>query len=116
MLNITERRARGVTILDLEGNLIMGGGSAYLRDTVRRLIVEGKQKILLNFAEVKYVDSSGIGELVSASVALRRDGGQLKLMNVSEKVEEVMSLSSVLSIFEVYGDESEALKRHSSTA
>jgi anti-sigma B factor antagonist len=116
MINITERRARDVTILDLEGNLIMGGGSALLRDTIRRLIEAGEKKILLNFAGVKYIDSSGIGEMVSASVALRRDGGHLKLMNIPPKVDEVLALSSVLSIFEVYDNESEALKKYASTA
>jgi anti-anti-sigma factor len=111
MLNITERAAGDAAILDLDGNIIMGGGSAQLRDTVRRLIQEGKEKIILNLAGVKYIDSSGVGELVSTSVALNRVGGQLKLLNMPEKVEEVMALSSLLSIFEVYEDEQKALSK-----
>lgn len=110
MLNITEREAGDAAILDLDGNIIMGGGSARLRETVRRLIQEGKEKIILNLAGVKYIDSSGVGELVSSSVALNRAGGQLKLLNLPEKVEEVMALSSLLSIFEIYEDESKALQ------
>jgi anti-anti-sigma factor len=116
MLNITERRHKDVTILDLEGNVIIGGASAELRNTIRRLIEAERKNLLLNFSDVKYIDSSGIGELVSGSVALNREGGHLKLMNLSEKVAEVMALSSLLSIFEVYDDESEALEDYSSDA
>ena len=111
MLNISERQAGDSVILDLEGNIIMGSGSAQLRDSIRRLIQEGKEKIILNLAGVKYIDSSGVGELVSSSVALNRVQGQLKLLNLPEKVEEVMALSSLLSIFEVYDDESEAVSK-----
>lgn len=109
MLNINEREAGDAAILDLDGNIIMGSGSAQLRDIIRRLIQEGKEKIILNLAGVKYIDSSGVGELVSGSVALNRVGGQLKLLNMPPKVEQVMALSSLLSIFEVYEDESKAL-------
>lgn len=110
MLKINERQAGAVTILDLEGNVIMGGGSQLLRDTIRRLIEEGKKQVLLNFGDVKYIDSSGIGELVSGLVALNREGGQLRLFNLTERVEEVMTLSSLLSLFEIFKDEAKALE------
>jgi anti-sigma B factor antagonist len=109
LLNITERQVQGVAILDLEGNLIMGGGSTLLRDAIRRLIAEGKKNILLNFGGIKYVDSSGIGELVSGLVAISREEGHLKLSNLTERIEEVMTLSSLRSLFEIYSDESQAL-------
>lgn len=109
MLSITEREVGDVTILDLEGSLIMGGGATVLRETISRLIEAGKKKLLLNFAGTKYVDSSGIGELVSSVVAVNREDGQLKLFNLTERVEEVLSLSSLLSLFEVYTDEAQAL-------
>lgn len=109
LLNITERQAGDVTILDLDGNIIMGVGSVLLRDEIRRLIKEGKEKVLLNFAGIKYMDSSGIGELVSGLVAINRAGGQLRLFNLTERIEEVMSLSSLLSLFEIYDDEQQAL-------
>lgn len=111
MLNIREREAGDAAILDLDGNIIMGSGSTQLRDIIRRLIEEGKEKIILNLAGVKYIDSSGVGELVSGSVALNRVGGQLKLLNLPQKVEEVMALSSLLSIFDIYEDESKALAK-----
>jgi anti-sigma B factor antagonist len=109
LLNINERQAGDVTILDLDGSLIMGGGATVLRDAIQRLSEAGKTKALLNFAGIKYVDSSGIGELVSSLVTLNRDDGQLKLLNVTGRVEEVLSLSSLLSLFEVYDDEALAL-------
>ena len=109
MLNITERQKAETTILDLEGNIILGGGSKRLGTEVRRLIAEGKTDILLNFAGVKYLDSSGVGELISLSAALSQNNGSLKLSNLPGKVEEVLTLSSVLPMFETYKDESEAV-------
>lgn len=111
MLDIKERRAGDVTILDLEGSIIMGGGSARLRETVRRLIGENRKNLVLNLADVKYIDSSGVGELVSSSVALGRASGYLKLSNVHGKVEEVLTLSSLLPFFEMYEGEGVSTRR-----
>lgn len=108
-LSIAERRVKGVTILDMEGNVIMGGGSARLRDAIQRLKDEGRAKILLNLARVKYMDSSGVGELVAGLKLLGEAGGHLKLLNPPERVEQVLALSSVLSMFEIYADETRAL-------
>ena len=110
LLNITERQKDDVSILDLEGNVIMGGGSALLRETIRRLVGQGKNRILLNFGEVKYLDSSGIGELMASLVSLNRQGGQLGFCNLTERVTEVMELSSLISIFEIFDSEDAALK------
>lgn len=109
MLNITERQAGDVTILDLEGSLIMGGGATALRDALRLLIEAGHKQVLLNFAGVKYLDSSGIGELVSSLVTFNREDGQLKLFNLTGRIGEVLTLSSLLSLFEVYDNEEKAL-------
>lgn len=109
MVNINEREAGGVTVLDLEGNIIMGGGSDRLGAELRRLAAEGRRRVLLNFDGVKYLDSSGVGELVSGSQALAKSGGSLRFLNLSPKVREVMALASMLSLFEVYDDEKEAL-------
>ena len=106
MLDIKERQTGDVTILDLEGSIIMGGGSARLRETVRRLIGQDRKNVVLNLADVKYIDSSGVGELVSSSVALGRASGYLKLSNLHGKVEEVLTLSSLLPFFELYEGES----------
>lgn len=110
MLDITERQLNGTTVLDLEGNVIMGGGSKRLAEEVRRLKSAGNTNVLLNFANVKYLDSSGVGELLSLSDALSRAEGSLKLANLSPKVEEVLTLSGVLPIFDIYEDEDAALE------
>lgn len=109
MLDITERQTDGVTILDLTGNVIMGGGSRRLGEDVRRLTEAGNTNVLLNFAGVKYLDSSGVGELVALSDVVSRAEGTLKLSNLPPKVEEVLTLSGVLPIFDIYDDERHAL-------
>jgi anti-sigma B factor antagonist len=110
MLDINERQTNGVMILDLKGNIIMGGGSKRLGEDVRRLTETGKAKVLLNFSGVKYLDSSGVGELVALSDAISRAEGSLKLSNLPPKVEEVLTLSGVLPIFDIYDDERHALQ------
>lgn len=109
MLDITTRQLNDVTILDLTGNVIMGGGSRRLGDETRRLTETGTKNVLLNFADVKYLDSSGVGELVSLSESLRQSEGSLKLANLPPKVEEVLTLSGVLPMFDIYDDEHAAL-------
>jgi anti-sigma B factor antagonist len=110
MLEIKERQTDDVTILDLTGNIIMGGGSRRLGEDVRRLTDAGNTNVLLNFAGVKYLDSSGVGELVALSDAVTRAEGTLKLTNLPPKVEEVLTLSGVLPIFDIYDDERHALE------
>jgi anti-sigma B factor antagonist len=110
MLDITQRQTNGTTILDLSGNVIMGGGSKRLGEEVRRLSAEGNANVLLNFSDVKYLDSSGVGELLALSNALSQAEGTLKLTNLSPKVEEVLTLSGVLPMFDIYDDERAALE------
>ena len=110
MLEITERQTNDVTILDLTGNIIMGGGSKRLGEDARRLTEAGKANFLLNFSGVKYLDSSGVGELLALSDAVSRVEGKLKLSNLTPKVEEVLTLSGVLPIFDIYDDEHAALE------
>ena len=108
-LNINERRVGDVTILDIEGNLRIGEGSTVLQKAIRRLLEEGQKQILLNLAHVVYIDSSGLGELVAAHVALRKSGGQIKLLHLTQRVRELMTITKLLTVFEAYEDESEAI-------
>lgn len=110
MLNITERQIGNEIILYLEGNVILGGGSKKLTQAVNHLIERGKTNIILNFAAVKYLDSSGVGELVALSQTIDEINGNLKLSSLSEKVEDVLTLSSVLPLFDIYNDDDEAIK------
>ena len=108
-LNIRERQAGDVTILDLEGKITIGEGSVGLRNAIRRLMQEGKKKILLNLSGVSYVDSSGIGELVSSYTTIGREGGQLKLLNLTQKIRDLLTITKLLTVFDTYDDESAAL-------
>jgi anti-sigma B factor antagonist len=108
-LNIRERQAGDVTILDMDGKITIGEGSVALRSAVRRLIEENKKKILLNLANVGYVDSSGIGELVSSFTTINREGGQLKLLNLSQKIQDLMTITKLHTVFDVYDEETGAL-------
>src|SRR5436853_7378008 len=108
-LNIRERQAGDVTILDLEGKITIGEGSVSLRSAIRRLIEEGKKKILLNLAGVGYVDSSGIGELVSSYTTINREGGQLKLLKLTQKIKDLLTITKLLTVSDTYEDESAAL-------
>jgi anti-sigma B factor antagonist len=109
MLNIEERQNGKTTILDLEGDVIMGGGSAKLRQTISELLKEDKTDVLLNFQKVRYIDSSGTGEILSVSQSFNELGGSLKLTNLTPKVEQVLALSSILPILDIYDDEASAL-------
>jgi anti-sigma B factor antagonist len=108
-LNIRERQAGDVTILDMEGKITIGEGSISVRGAIRRLLEEGKKKILLNLGGVGYVDSSGIGELVSSYTTIKREGGQLKLLNLTQKIEDLLGITKLLTVFDVYEDEATAL-------
>lgn len=110
MLEIRERTNGGLTLLDLEGNIILGGGSAKLRDEIKRLVGEEKTDILLNLEKVKYIDSSGAGELLAVVGSLNEIGGRLRLVNLTPKVKEVLTLSSILPVLEVYDDEASAVR------
>ena len=108
-LNISERQAGDITILDLKGKVTIGEGSVALRSAIRRLLEEGKKKILLNMLGVGYIDSSGIGELVSSYTSINKDGGQLKMLNLTQKLQDLLAITKLLTVFDVYENESEAL-------
>jgi anti-sigma B factor antagonist len=109
-LDLKERQAGDVTILDLSGDVRMGEGSIALRDAIRNLADQGKNKVLLNLAGVKYVDSSGIGELIANYTTISRQGGQLKLLKLTDRVQNLLVITKLLTVFDAYDDEAEALK------
>lgn len=110
MLTIKQRDAEGVTILDLSGKITIGQGSAQFREAIRQLMEQGRTRLLLNFADVSYVDSSGIGELVSAYTTLNNQGGQLKLLNLPKRIKDLLRITKLLTVFETFDDEAAALR------
>ena len=108
-LNINERQAGDVTVLDMSGKITIGEGSVALRTAIRRVLEEGKRRILLNLGGVSYIDSSGIGELVSSYTAINKEEGQLKLLNLTQKLQDLLTITKLLTVFDVYESEAEAL-------
>jgi anti-sigma B factor antagonist len=108
-LELNQRQAGDVTILDMSGSVRMGEGAVSLRNSIRGLNDEGKNKILLNLAGVKNIDSSGIGELIANYTTISRDGGQLKLLNLTEKIQNLLVITKLLTVFDSYDNEAEAL-------
>jgi anti-sigma B factor antagonist len=108
-MTIDTRTVDGVTILDIHGKITIGEGSAEIRNTVRDLLQAGRKKILLNMEDVSYVDSSGIGELVSSYTTVTNQGGELKLLHLTKKLRELLAITKLLTVFSSYDDEGEAV-------
>ena len=106
------RQVDGVTIVDLSGRITLGEGSVVLRETVRDLLSKGQKKILLNLG-VNYIGSSGIGELVSAFTTSKNQGGDLKLLNLTKKVHDLLQITKLYTVFDVKDDEAAAVKSFS---
>ncbi|MGB9121579.1 MAG: STAS domain-containing protein [Candidatus Angelobacter sp.] len=109
-MKATNRQVEGVAVVDMSGRITLGEGSVVLRDTIRDLIGKGNKKILLNLGDVTYIDSSGIGELVSAFTAVRREGGELKLLNLTKKVHDLLQITKLYTVFDIKDDEATAIK------
>ena len=109
-MNITTREVSHVTIVDLNGRITLGAETGQLRDSVRQLIAEGKKKIILNLAHVDYIDSSGVGELVSSFTTVRNAGGELKLLSLSKKVSDILQVTKLYTVFDIKEDEFTAVK------
>jgi anti-sigma B factor antagonist len=108
-VKISTRQVDGVTILDLSGRITLGEGSVQLRDAVRDLLAKGQKNILLNLGDVNYIDSSGIGELVSAFTTAKNQGGELKLLNLTRKVHDLLQITKLYTVFDVKDDEASAI-------
>jgi anti-sigma B factor antagonist len=108
-MKASTRQVDGVTIVDLSGRITLGEGSVVLRDTIKDLLGKGQKKILLNLGDVSYIDSSGIGELVSAFTSVRNQGGELKLLNLTKKVHDLLQITKLYTVFDVKDDEATAI-------
>lgn len=108
-MNVVSRMIDGVTILDLSGRITLGEGSDTLHDCIRTLLAKDSKKILLNFAEIGFIDSSGIGELVSGFTTVRNEGGELKLLSLSPKVAGLLKITKLDTLFDIWENEAAAL-------
>src|SRR6185295_10922363 len=108
-LNIQERNIGDVTVLDMDGNVRIGGSNIALEKAIKELIAAGRYQVVLNLARVAYIDSSGLGELVSAHVALGKKEGQIKLLNLTKRLHELLTITKLDTVFDVYEDETAAV-------
>jgi anti-sigma B factor antagonist len=106
----TARESGGATIVDLSGRITLGEGSALLRETVRDLLNKGQKRIILNLGDVNYIDSSGIGELVSGFTTVKNQGGELKLLHLTKKVHDLLQITKLYTVFDVHSDEQAAVR------
>ncbi|MGA3159792.1 MAG: STAS domain-containing protein [Terracidiphilus sp.] len=108
-LKIASKEVKGVTVLDLSGQIVLGEGSVQLRDAIRGLIGKGTKHILLNMGNVDYIDSSGLGELVSAFTTAKNQHAEVKLLKLTRKVQGLLQLTKLYTVFDIYDDDASAL-------
>jgi anti-sigma B factor antagonist len=115
-MQIEERSAGDVMLLDLKGKMTLGEGDELLKDKINSLAMQGRRKIILNLADVPYIDSAGLGEIVRTYTTISRQGGQLKLLNLTKRIEDLLSITKLLTVFETYDNEADAVRSFSSSA
>ena len=108
-MKVATRQVDGITILDLSGRITLGEGSVTLRDAVHDLVAKGSKHILLNLENISYIDSSGIGELVSAFTSVKNSGGELKLLNLTKKVHDLLQITKLYTVFDIWDNEASAV-------
>jgi anti-sigma B factor antagonist len=109
-VKLTTRQVGDVTVIDAAGRITLGEGASAFRDLIRDLSAKGDKKLVLNLSEVSYIDSSGIGELVSGFTTVTNHGGQLKLVGLSKRVKDLLQITKLYTVFEVHDEEAEAIR------
>jgi len=109
-VKLNTRQIGDVSVVDVAGRITLGEGSSALRDTLREMVSKGQKKVLLNLGEVSYIDSSGIGELVSAFTTVTNGGGQLKLLNLTKRVKDLLQITKLYTVFDVHDSEVTAIR------
>ena len=108
-LKAVSREVGGVTVIDLDGRITLGDGSALLRDLIRDNLSKGHMKLVLNLAAITYLDSTGLGELVSGYRLVKSGGGELKLLNLNKKVSDLLQVTKLYAVFDIHNDEAQAI-------
>jgi anti-sigma B factor antagonist len=111
-MEIVERTVSDVTVLDLKGKMTLGEGDELLKDKINSLLAAGKKKLLLNLEAVPYIDSAGLGEVVRTYTTVSRQGGSLKLLNLTKRIEDLLSITKLLTVFDTYDNEADAIKSY----
>jgi anti-sigma B factor antagonist len=111
-MEIVERTVNDVTVLDLKGKMTLGEGDELLKDKINSLLADGKKKLVLNLEGVPYIDSAGLGEIVRTFTTVSRQGGKLKLLNLTKRIEDLLSITKLLTVFDTFDSEAEAIKSY----
>ncbi len=112
-MDIKERVVDGVSVLDLSGKIVLGEGDGQVRERIKDLLSDGQKKILLNLGDVTYVDSAGLGALISSYTTTKREGGQLKLVNLTKRIQDLLAITKLITVFDTYDSEQEAIDSYS---
>ncbi len=112
-LKLSTRQVGDITVIDAAGRVTLGEGTSALRDSIRETVNAGHKKVLLNLGEVNYIDSSGIGELVSAFTTVTNQGGQLKLLSLNKRIQDLLQITKLYTVFECHDDEAAAIRSFS---
>ncbi|MFL6215218.1 MAG: STAS domain-containing protein [Blastocatellia bacterium] len=113
-MDIKERVVDGVSVLDLAGKIVLGEGDGQIRERIKDLLADGQRKILLNLGDITYIDSAGLGALISSYTTTRREGGQLKLVSLTKRIQDLLAITKLITVFDTYETEAEAIDSFSS--
>jgi anti-sigma B factor antagonist len=108
-MDIKERVVDGVSVLDLAGKIVLGEGDGQIRDRIKDLLADGQRKILLNLGDISYIDSAGLGALISSYTTTKRAGGQLKLVNLTKRIQDLLAITKLITVFDTFDNEAEAI-------
>lgn len=112
-MHIKERAVEGVSVLDLSGRIVLGEGDIQVKDRIKSLLAEGQKQIVLNLADVSYIDSAGLGSLISSYATVKREGGHLKLVNLTKRVQDLLAITKLITVFDTFEDEEQAIRSFS---
>ena len=108
-MDIRERVVNGISVLDISGKISLGEGDLQIKDRIKDLLADGQRRILLNLADVSYIDSAGLGSLISSYATVKREGGNLKLVNLTKRVKDLLAITKLITVFDTFEDESSAV-------
>ena len=108
-MDIRERVVSGISVLDISGKISLGEGDLQIKDRIKDLLADGQRRILLNLADVSYIDSAGLGSLISSYATVKREGGNLKLVNLTKRVRDLLAITKLITVFDTFEDEASAV-------
>ena len=111
-MDIKERVVEGVSVLDISGKIVLGEGDIQIKDRIKDLLADGQRRILLNLGDVSYIDSAGLGALISGYTTVKREGGQLKLVNLTKRIKDLLAITKLITVFDTYENEKESIESY----